>query len=319
MISINAMILAAGLGTRLRPYSLVRPKPLFPVLGRPLLALIIRQLCQAFPCTKTGNSRNAGSIVVNAFHLRDQIADFLRHETDVRVQMEERELGTGGGLRLARHCFGNAPVLVTNGDIYHNIDYSRVYEHHIVSGHPVTLVLHDSPRFNNVSVTKEGRILGFGPLPRKGVGQHRDSDGLKKLAFTGIHVINPEILDQIPVNSFYNIIDCYRELILRDQTVQGFVVKDHFWTDIGTPADYLDLHAALLTDKKGNLKTAESVIRNPFFISSDAIMGSDVRLNDWVSIGPGAKTGNNVTLTRVVVWDGAEVESGAVLSDTIVV
>ncbi len=317
MISINAMILAAGLGTRLRPYSLVRPKPLFPVLGRPLLALIIKQLCLAFPCTEMSNSRETRSIVVNAFHLRDQIADFLRDRADIRVQMEDRELGTGGGLRLAMHGFANGPVLVTNGDIYHNIDYSRVYEHHIASGNPVTLVLHDCPRFNNVSVTEDGRIMGFVSTFRDETGRHRDSCEAKKLAFTGIHVINPEILEQIPPGSFYNIIDLYRALISRGSTVRGFVVKDHFWTDIGTPADYLDLHAALLTGK--NLKTAESVTGNPFFISPDAIMGSKVGLNDWVSIGAGAKVGKGATLTRVVVWDGAEVKPGAVLSDTIVV
>ena len=317
MISINAMILAAGLGTRLRPYSLARPKPLFPVLGRPLLELIIKQLCLAFPCTEMSNSRETRSIVVNAFHLRDQIAGFLRDRADIRVQMEERELGTGGGLRLAMYGFVNGPVLVTNGDIYHNIDYSRVYEYHITSGHDVTLVLHDCPRFNNVSVTEDGRILGFVSAFRDGTGRHRDSGEAKKLAFTGIHVINLEILEQIPRDSFYNIIDLYRALISRGRTVRGFVVKDHFWTDIGTPADYLDLHAALLTGK--NLKTVESVTGNPFFVSPDAIMGSEVGLNDWVSIGAGAKTGKGATLTRVVVWDGAEVEPGAVLSDTIVV
>ncbi|MEA2083561.1 MAG: sugar phosphate nucleotidyltransferase [Thermodesulfobacteriota bacterium] len=317
MISINAMILAAGLGVRLRPYSLARPKPLFPVLGRPLLALILKQLCRAFPCTEMSDNRGTRSIVVNAFHLRDQIADFLRGQANIRVQMEDRELGTGGGLRLAMHGFVNGPVLVTNGDIYHNIDYSQVYEHHIASGHPVTLVLHDCPRFNNVSVTEEGRILGFGSALRDGAGRHKHSDEVKELAFTGIHVINPEILEQIPLGSFYNIIDRYRALISRGHTVQGLVVKDHFWTDMGTPADYLNLHAALLTGK--NLKTAESVTGNPFFISSDAIMGSEVGLNDWVSIGADAKVGKGATLTRVVVWDGAEVAPGAVLSDTIVV
>ena len=129
----KAMILAAGFGTRLLPYTLKRPKPLFPVLDRPLLHLTFSRI------------RKAGfaEIIVNCHHLRHQIRQALRHETGCIIQEEEKVLGTGGGLHMALPHFNGKPALVVNGDIYHTIDYREVYQHHCASGADITLVLHE--------------------------------------------------------------------------------------------------------------------------------------------------------------------------------
>jgi mannose-1-phosphate guanylyltransferase len=116
----KAMILAAGFGTRLLPYTLKRPKPLFPILNKELLHLTISRLRQV----------GADGIVVNAHHLRLQIKKALHDEADIILQEEEQVLGTGGGLRLALPHLGKDPVLVVNGDIYHSIDYREVYSSH---------------------------------------------------------------------------------------------------------------------------------------------------------------------------------------------
>ncbi len=104
----QAMILAAGFGTRLQPYSLIRPKPLFPVLNRPLLLATIDRL------------KNAGFslIVVNCHHLRQQIVSAVKDIPGVIVQEEPLILGTGGGLALAARNLNNEPLLVTNGDMF---------------------------------------------------------------------------------------------------------------------------------------------------------------------------------------------------------
>lgn len=296
------MTLAAGLGTRLRPYSLLRPKPLFPVLGTPILCHILDQLRHA----------GAGPIIVNTHHLQDQIVTALQDEADVVLQREEEILGTGGGLRLASSRFGSEPVLVVNGDIYHTIDLRWVYKQHCAADSIATLVLHDCPRFNNVIVADDGRVLGFGDACHSTAGPE------KKLAFTGIHVINPDLLSVIPPDAAYNIIDCYREWIRKGAKIRGLVVENHFWTDIGTPADYLALHANLLL-RKTLVDPVLSLDRErPFFTGEDVLIGKDVCLSDWVAIGSGARIGDNASLTRVVVWDGAHVPAGADLYDTIV-
>ena len=147
----KAMILAAGFGTRLRPFSFQRPKPLFPVLDIPLLTRIISQL----------RSYGIGDILVNCYHLKEQITAFLHGRTDICIQEEQKILGTGGGMRQALDFFGQDPCLIVNGDIFHTIDLEKVIEEHRKSGHAASLIIHDFPRFNNVRVAEEGSIQGF--------------------------------------------------------------------------------------------------------------------------------------------------------------
>ncbi len=294
----KAMVLAAGLGTRLRPYSLKRPKPLFPVLDTPLLTHTLTQLRQ----------RGVEGIVVNAHHLREQIRAMLHGQRDVHVQMEDMELGTGGGLRLAQRHFGEAPFLAVNGDIVHDLDLAAVYRTHCASGADVTMVLHDCPRFNNVRVNGEGGIVGFTGAA---------GEGERLLAFTGVQVINPAVLSLIPEGIFYNIIDCYAELLKSGGKIQALVVSGHFWTDMGTPADYLKLHEDIVLKGRMPGFSAGSGGR-PFYLGKDAVLGPGVLLQDWVAIGHGASIGEGASLTRVVVWDGARVAPGSIVTDSII-
>ena len=187
----KAMILAAGLGTRLLPYTLKRPKPLFPILNKPLLGLTISRI------KKAGFSE----IVVNAHHLRHQIKEALQYETDIVLQEEEKILGTGGGLRLALPELGHEPVLVVNGDIYHSIDYRNIYRFHCKTQSEVTLVVHDFPRFNSITMDQAGCVTSF-----DNSGTSGNKNG-RMLAFTGIHVINPDILGAIQHDTASCIID----------------------------------------------------------------------------------------------------------------
>lgn len=286
----RVMILAAGFGTRLKPYSLLRPKPLFPLLDVPLIGHILDQLKHA----------GFGPVLVNSHHLKEQLTDFIGNRDGVSLQQELSVLGTGGGLRMAQDFLGNDPVLVVNGDIYHTIDLASVYEAHCVSGARVTLVLHDYQRFNRVSLDDQGGVRAFG-----------EDDGAKKLAFTGIHVLNPEILSVIPPGSFYDILDCYRYWISQGEPIQALVVRDHFWKDMGTPEDYLDLHRVLLTEKSFCRKS-------PFYVGRNVHIPDDLTFEGWFSIGSNAKIGRGCHLKRVVVWDGAVVPDGVNISDAII-
>lgn len=293
----QAMILAAGFGTRLRPYSLERPKPLFPVLDRPLLLHTISQL----------RTQGATRILVNAHHLKEQISGVLAGQKEVAVQIEEREMGTGGGLSLARPFFGKAPFLVVNGDIVHDLDLAAIYRGHLASGAGVSMALHDCPRFNNVR-EMGGRVTGFsGPA----------AGGERLLAFTGIQVIDPEVLSLIPEGFFYNSIDCYAEFIRRGGFIQSMVFSGHYWTDMGTPDDYLRLHEDLLVRRKlpGFFPSRGE---GTFLVAKGAKLGEGVNLADWAAIGSGTVIGAGASLSRVVVWDGAVVAPGAVARDCII-
>lgn len=299
----KAMILAAGFGTRLLPYTLKRPKPLFPVLNRPLLHLTVNRI------------RNSGfsEILVNAHHLRQQIKSALQHETGCILQEEGKILGTGGGLRLALSHFNRDPVLVVNGDIYHTVDYRDVYSSHIQAGADVTLVLHDYSRFNDVAVDENLMITGFNKVEAAG-----ERPG-EILAFTGIHVINPEILRIIPPDTPYCIIDCYRKLLQQGGSIRAHIVTGHFWTDMGTPEDYLKLHAGLLAQEIPLYEELRETLADaPFIGKQEASVAQDVKLLDWACIGKGATIGQGATLQRAVVFDGAAVPAGSIIKDGII-
>ncbi len=292
----QAMILAAGFGTRLLPYTLARPKPLFPILNQPLLLLIINRLQQA----------GCDHIVVNCHYLREQIVQALQGLAGVVVQEESLVLGTGGGLRLALDQFRDEPVLVTNGDIYHTIDYKRLYQTHKSKGAAVTMAMHDCPRFNTVAVD-DGRICSFDDRTRG-----------ELLAFTGLHILEPSVLSAIPENQEYSIIDCYRQLIDQGQLISALRVDDCFWTDMGTVEDYLALHAGLLTGTIPVWPELKGSAQNHFLVADKARTGSGLVLQDWVCVGD-AIIGNNTCLQRSVVWDEVTIAEGRRIVDQLVV
>jgi mannose-1-phosphate guanylyltransferase len=295
--AMQAMILAAGFGTRLLPFTKFRPKPLFPIINRPLLLLTIERL------------KNAGCdhIVVNCHHLRQQFIDLLSNIEGVVIQEEDTILGTGGGLRLALRSLRDEPVLVTNGDIYHSLDLLQFYESHRPEMAPITMAMHDFPRYNKV-VTEKEIVVSFD-----------GNKSLHLLAYTGLQVVNPEILEPIPLGKEWSTIDFYRKLLQEKTPIRSLRVDGCFWTDIGTPADYLELHAGLLTGKIPwwpELGAGRPV--DAFYFADKHSMINTVSVKDWVCAGR-VKLGRNVQLIRSVLWDGASVPDGTVVQDTIVV
>ena len=293
----QAMLLAAGFGTRLRPYTFIRPKPLFPVLNRPLLLILLDMLHHS------GFTR----IVVNGHYLADQIETAVAEVPDVRFQYEPEVLGIGGGLRRALPEFTDEPVLVMNGDTLHTIDLAALYDYHITSGNLVTLAMHDCPRFNTVLV-KDERILTFQPDQNKAKSE--------LLAFTGIQIVDPLIIRRIPDGRFYQSIDVYEDLARRGEKIGIYRVDDCFWRDMGTPRDYLTLHEELLAGKI-KLPFEFSSPGDRWLIDEQARLEAGVDLVDWGCIG-NARVGRDARLQRCVVWDGASVAPGSRLKDAIV-
>ena len=291
----QAMILAAGYGTRLLPYTKIRPKPLFPLLNTPLLVLTIKRL------------KHAGfdHILVNCHHLGNQIKRAVEDIPGVFILEEHEILGTGGGLRNGYEKMRKEPLLITNGDIYHTIDFADVYHKHLEIGASASLTVHDFPRFNSLLIDGE-QLVGFGGRGVAGA-----------LAFTGIHVIDPEILKPLPIGQKSCIIKRYTEL-LGDQThivVQR--VDGQFWTDMGTPADYLALHGDILGGRVPRWAEIGSNETTPVLIADSASIGEDLRTSEWVCIGR-AQIGNNVYVARSVIWDGALIPDHTEIIDTIV-
>lgn len=283
----QAMVLAAGFGTRLLPHTEIKPKPLFPILNKPLLLLTIKRL-QAF---------GFDHIVVNCHHLRNQIVDAISGMEGVLIQQEELILGTGGGLRKALPLMRNEPLLVTNGDIYHTVALDKFYQYHQSQNAGVTLAMHDHKRYNSVTVS-DNKIESFG----------KDSE-TGQLAFTGLHVLEPSVLETIDDGMYSCIIDCYKMLLSSNKTISCFRVDECFWTDMGTVNDYLDLHEGILS-KRIPVWRELGDVQGPFCVDEDASVGKRVKLQEWACIGKTLVKGQT-ELSRVVVWDDAYIERDA--------
>jgi mannose-1-phosphate guanylyltransferase len=283
----KAMILAAGFGTRLRPLTEIKPKALMPVANKPILARNIEYLI----------SHGFTEIIVNAHHHSQQVVDYLKDgasfSLDIEVKVEPEILGTGGGIKNTEDFWDKEPFFVINSDILTDIDLASVYQVHQTSRALVTLVLHDCEPYNQVQVDDQWNITDIAKVDMPG-----------RYAFTGIHVIDPEVLSYIPQGVFSDIIECYRQLIRMGKPVRACLVQGHYWRDIGSIQSYLEANRELAGSS--------------FVIGPDCSADSSVKLTDWGVIGENSHLGRNVELQRSVLWEGVTVKEGIKIADAVV-
>lgn len=234
----NALIFAAGLGTRLRPLTVSCPKALVEVDGEPMLRRVIMRVKDA----------GADHIVVNVHHFPDMIIDYLRREdnfgTDIRVSDErDRLLDTGGGLLKAMALFDNDdPILLHNADILTDSPLRRHMAAHAESGADATLLLSDRKSSRRLLFDQSGRMRGwaradFSEVRPAGL----DATGLQALAFGGVHVVSRSLEPLLAEYAgrrgpVFSITDFYVEMCGR-AVIRGFSPAERFsWFDIGRQA-----------------------------------------------------------------------------------
>jgi len=236
----KAMVLAAGLGTRLRPVTDSRPKALVEVGGRTLLEITLGRL-RRFGIT---------DVIVNAHHFADMIADYLRanHNFGLRVEIsrEETLLDTGGGLKKAAPFFldsgdsengeeGDEPFILHNVDVISTIDLGRMIEFHHERRALATLAVQrrESSRYLlfDQGLQLCGRQAGRDHQPEIA----RPSPCLEPLAFTGIHVISPRLLTKLTEAGAFSILAPYLRLAGEGEKILAFRADDCYWRDLGRP------------------------------------------------------------------------------------
>ena len=222
----KALILAAGLGTRLRPYTNHTPKPLFTIAGRPLLDIIIDNLQMA----------GCEAVMINTHHLHREIETFVAERSygiPVSTRYEPQILGTGGAMKNLADFWDQRPFMVINADIVADIDLAAVYRTHCREYPPATLVLCDDPAFNSVVVEQNKWIKGF-----RNRQQVAEPAGEHLLTFTGIQVLDPLVLEYIPDKSAYSSIDAFKKILTEGKSLQAYIMPDGKWRDIGTTERY---------------------------------------------------------------------------------
>ena len=310
----KAMILAAGFGTRLRPLTQTVPKPMVPVLNRPLLERTIELL----------RSANVRDIAVNLHHLPEQVIDHFgdgsKFDVNLHFSREEKIMGTAGGIKAVQGFLGNGTFLVINSDIIVDIDLNRVLDFHRERGSCLTLVVRgdDSPKkYDPIEIQEDGRIVHF-----VGASSMNIPDNTRRVMFTGIQIMEPEIFSRIPEGKFYGTTeDVFPEMIQEGLPVFGYLHKD-YWIDMGNRDQYLQVHKDAL-DGKISLKTDTikkpdgSSIVPPVVIGKDCHIEPNARIGPFAVLGNGCRVKNNSVVENSVLWDGVKIGSHCTIRQSI--
>lgn len=287
----NAMVLAAGLGTRLAPLTSRRPKCLMPVMNTPLLAWWLRRLA----------AWGVARAVVNTHHLAEMVRAWLAaNPVDGLSVAESHEpviLGTGGGLVAARAVLGRGPFLLVNADVLATADLRLLAAALTAANAAAVLGLVDDARFNSVAVDAAGRVLGFrgGPLAGTPAAWR---------TYAGLAAIAPALLDGLPPAGFSTLVDGLNAAIAAGRPVLG-VELPGFWDDLGTPEHLLLLHRRLAQDPPAGLEDLAPA--GPLVLGPGAAVEPGAEVAGFCVLGAGARVAAGASVADSLLLPGAAV------------
>jgi mannose-1-phosphate guanylyltransferase len=325
----KAMVMAAGLGTRLRPLTYEVPKPMVPVANRPVIELILRSLAKG----------GATDVVCNLHWFPETIEDRLGDGSDLGLKLtysrEEKLLGTAGGVRNVRDFFGDEPFLVMAGDALTDIDFQALARAHEQNDGLATLAVKkvtDTQEYGVVVTGSDGRVQGFQEKPDP-------AEALSDQANCMIYALSPAIFDHFPDKPAPDFaLDVFPALLEGD--IPFYVHEtDGYWNDVGSPPEYLQgnldvaagdvdvewtgelVEASADPGEPGRHRLgseqaglpADCEVDGRVLVGLDVSVGRDVRIDGPCVIGDGAKIGDGARIKSSVLLPQAEVPSDCYL------
>jgi NDP-sugar pyrophosphorylase family protein len=230
----KAMILAAGLGTRLQPLTDTRPKALVEVAGRTLLEITLARL-RAFGITE---------VIINAHHFADMIAEYLQTNRNfgmaIEISREDVLLDTGGGLKKAAHFFSqhsgsDEPFILHNVDVISSIDLTRMVQLHTENRALATLAVQDRKTSRYLLFDDALQLCGRRSERDQKTEIARPSAQVQALAFTGIHIISPRLFPLMSEEGVFSILVPYLRLAAQGEKILAFRADEYYWRDLGKP------------------------------------------------------------------------------------
>jgi mannose-1-phosphate guanylyltransferase len=313
----RAMVLAAGLGTRLRPLTYEIPKPMVPVLDRPVMAHILDLLAR----------HGVEDVIANLHYFPDTIREYFGDE--VTYRFEEELLGTAGGVRNCEDYLTAAggPFLIISGDALTDIDLGRFVARHREAGGVATLAakrVEDTREYGVVLNDEDGRVTGFQEKPAP-------EDAKSDLGNCGIYLFEPEIFDFFPDRPFVDWAqDVFPALLDGEAAFHVHDLGTEYWNDVGSLEELRSgtfdaLTGALdlavegtqveegLTLGDGSSLAGVALIEPPVWVGRDVVLGENVRLQGPLAIGDGARIGGGAALKDSVVLPGTEIPEEMIL------
>lgn len=298
----QALILAGGKGTRLRPLTVYTPKPIVPLANRPFLLYQIDILRRA------GITDITLSLGYRPTRIEDILGDGSEFGVNLRFITEPTPLGTGGAYRFAADELRETTV-VLNGDILTDFDLSLILDHHRSKNAEATLALmpvDDPTRYGLVETDPESRIRRFLEKPKPEELHELKANTIN----AGIYVLEPSILDLIPMGENRSFeYDVFPEILDQQRPFFAYTMSSEYWRDIGTPASYAAAHNDLLD---GSVKGFDLDRSQPSEIATKAIVDDSSVIGEGCVIKPGA------CITGSVLGPGVFVEEKAVIENSVI-
>lgn len=331
----KGIIIAGGAGTRLRPLTYTRPKPLIPVVNRPFLEYQVALL----------KKHGIDEIIFCTNYMADQIAahfgDGSAFGVSMRYALEETPLGTAGAIRNAQNIAGRVTVVVLNGDVLTDFDISSIVRFHQQKNALVTLTLKEVPSpspYGVIITDDEGRVLEFrepseADKKRLAANPNVERTGVDHIN-AGIYVMEPEALDAIPTGRPVSVErETYPQFLREGRPIYA-LAREGYWLDIGRPEQYRDATNAVLrrdisVEVPGEWQPAgywaeagaevdpTAHVAPTVHIGARARIGGGASITGLTVIGPDCRIGPNATLTDCILEESVEVGEGATLCQAI--
>ena len=315
----QALILAGGKGTRLRPLTNNVPKPIMPIGNEPFLLRQIQSLKNA------GVSEIILSTGYHPLAIEKALGDGSRYGVRLKYLVEPAPLGTAGAYKFAEQ-FLHTSTIVLNGDILTDIDLNEVANQHRRTNSTATIVLtpvENPSAYGLVETDRENQVLRFLEKPK--------AEELSRININtinaGIYVLEPHVLDLIPKSENYSFeYGVFPALLANSENFRAFVARDNYWLDIGTPQRYLQAHDDLINGKirnlsfggNGNFKfSGDAEIDRQSWIAEDCIIKPKAKIINSV-LGRGVVIEENTIVQNSVIWAGTEINSSTAVYDSII-
>lgn len=281
---IKAVVMAGGAGSRLRPLTVGRPKPVVPIATKPVIGHIRDLLCR----------HQILDLVVTLQYMPDQIQDYLGDGSEmglhIEYSVEEQPLGTAGSVKNAADRL-SGPFLVISGDAVTDIDLGAALEFHRAHDGRVTIVLHRVPRppeYGVVVTDAEGRVVRFQEKPSWG-------EVMSDTVNTGIYVLDRSVLDDIPADVPFDFAkDLFPTMLEAGETLYGYI-SDDYWTDVGTLQEYMQANADVLQHKVRGIELGRN-IGGDIWVDGDVDIAPDAQMYGPIYLGHGVKIKGGVVV-----------------------
>jgi len=313
----QALILAGGKGTRLRPLTVYTPKPVVPVCNRPFL------LYQLDTLRLAGITDITLSLSYQPHKIEQQLGDGSEFGVRLSYTVEQQPMGTAGAYKFAEDLI-REPTVVLNGDIITDLDLKAVIREHEARGAAATVVLapvENPSAYGLVETEEDGRVRRFLEKPKA-------DECVVNTINAGTYVLDPRVLDFIPAGEGYSFeYQLFPDLLRRGEKFYAHVPPDAYWIDIGTPARYLQVHRDILggrvrgiplKDRRGSFDAAtHAEIDDLSLVADECVVKPGAQVVNSV-LGPGVHLEERAAVENSVVWAHTRVGAGAHVSGAFV-